>query len=117
MLKLKSFPQIAKMILQNRNETLRAMPRAIPNFDELIFITILFYGEIISCFPLGSFCFDVIYSFNCASLKCLYEFSTMTIPSSTITPIAKAIPVSDIILDENPKAFNKINAEATEMGI
>ena len=32
----------------------------------------------------------------------------MMIPLSTITPIASAIPVSDIILDERPKAFNKI---------
>ena len=43
------------------------------------------------------------YSFNCSWLNSLYEFSTMTIPSSTITPIARAIPVNDIILDENPK--------------
>jgi hypothetical protein len=45
------------------------------------------------------------------------EFSDIIIPLSTITPIASAIPVRDIILDDNPKAFNMIKLMATVTGI
>ena len=31
--------------------------------------------------------------------------------------MAKAIPVKDMIFEEKPKAFNRIKAEATEIGI
>jgi len=41
----------------------------------------------------------------------------MMIPLSTITPIAKAIPVKDIMFDESPNAFNKIKLVAIVIGI
>ena len=41
----------------------------------------------------------------------------MIMPLSTITPIARAIPVKDIILEEIPNAFNKIKLAAIVIGI
>ena len=41
----------------------------------------------------------------------------MIIPLSTITPMANAIPVSDIMLEEIPNAFNKIKLMAIVIGI
>jgi hypothetical protein len=41
----------------------------------------------------------------------------MIMPLSTITPMASAIPVSDIIFDERPNAFNKIKLIAMDTGI
>ena len=41
----------------------------------------------------------------------------MMIPLSTMTPIAKAIPVNDIILDEMPNAFSKMKLAAIVIGI
>jgi hypothetical protein len=38
------------------------------------------------------------------------EFSTITIPLSTITPIAKAIPVRDMILEDITKGIQKDKA-------
>jgi len=46
-----------------------------------------------------------------------YEFSAMIIPLSTITPMASAIPVSDIMLEEIPNAFNKMKLVARVIGI
>lgn len=51
------------------------------------------------------------------SAKCLYAFSLMIIPLSTITPIAKAIPVSDMIFELIPKALSKIKLAAMVIGI
>jgi hypothetical protein len=41
----------------------------------------------------------------------------MIIPLSTITPIARAIPVSDMMLDEIPKRFKRIKLMAMVTGI
>lgn len=41
----------------------------------------------------------------------------MMIPLSTITPIANAIPVNDMIFEEMPNAFNKIKLAAIVIGI
>lgn len=41
----------------------------------------------------------------------------MIIPLSTITPMARAIPVNDIMFEERPKALSRINAMAMVMGI
>jgi hypothetical protein len=41
----------------------------------------------------------------------------MIIPLSTITPMASAIPVSDIMLDDRPKAFNSIKLMEIVTGI
>src|SRR5688572_32236051 len=49
--------------------------------------------------------------------KFLYEFSAMIIPLSTITPIASAIPVRDIMLDVIPNALSKIKLVAMVIGI
>ena len=54
--------------------------------------------------------------FNWASLICRYAFSTITIPSSTTTPMASAMPVNDMMLDEMPNACNRIKPIDTEMG-
>jgi hypothetical protein len=41
----------------------------------------------------------------------------MMMPLSTITPMASAMPVRDIIFDETPNAFNKIKLIAIVIGI
>lgn len=41
----------------------------------------------------------------------------MTIESSTITPIASAIPVNDIMFEEKPKAFSRMKADATDRNL
>ena len=41
----------------------------------------------------------------------------MIMPLSTITPMASAIPVSDIMLDDIPKAFSRIKLTAIVIGI
>jgi hypothetical protein len=41
----------------------------------------------------------------------------MIIPLSTITPIARAIPVKDIMLEEMSNALSKIKLAAIVMGI
>lgn len=41
----------------------------------------------------------------------------MIIPLSTITPIARAIPVSDIMFDVSPNAFSRIKLIAMVIGI
>ncbi len=51
------------------------------------------------------------------SAKCLYAFSLMIMPLSTITPIAKAMPVSDMIFELIPKALSKIKLAAIVIGI
>ena len=51
------------------------------------------------------------------SERFLYEFSAMMMPLSTITPMASAMPVSDMILEEIPKAFRRIKLAAIVIGI
>ena len=41
----------------------------------------------------------------------------MIIPLSTITPIARAIPVNDIMFDVMPNAFSKMKLVAIVIGI
>ena len=41
----------------------------------------------------------------------------MIIPLSTITPIARAIPVKDMMLEEMPNAFSSMKLAAMVMGI
>ncbi len=41
----------------------------------------------------------------------------MIIPLSTITPMANAIPVSDIMFDDRPNAFSRIKLTAMVIGI
>ena len=41
----------------------------------------------------------------------------MMIPLSTITPMARAIPVRDMIFEDIPKAFSRIKAVAMVTGI
>ena len=41
----------------------------------------------------------------------------MMMPLSTITPIASAIPVNDMMLDESPKALSNIKLIAIVTGI
>jgi hypothetical protein len=52
-----------------------------------------------------------------SSARRRYEFSTITIVSSTITPIARIIPVSDMIFDEILSALRSIKETAIEIGI
>lgn len=41
----------------------------------------------------------------------------MMIPLSTITPMARAIPVKDMMFEERPNALSRINAIAMVIGI
>ena len=41
----------------------------------------------------------------------------MIIPLSTITPMANAIPVSDIMFDDKPNAFKRMKLMAMVIGI
>ena len=45
-----------------------------------------------------------------------YAFSTSTIDESTITPTARIIPPSDIMLLEIPNVYIRINEMRTEIG-